>query len=73
MSLSSSPSSKGLLWRAAALFLGDFLRLDFVGDLRLEVGGPIFGIMGVGFVEDLDVDAVDVVALDGFDGILVVG
>ena len=42
--------------------------MRLVLDLRVEVGL----VVGVGFVGDLDVDAVDVVALDGFDGVLAV-
>ena len=73
-SLSSSLSSGELFWRAAAFFLGDLLRLRLVPDPRLEVGGSIFGLaLGAGFIGDLDVDAVDMVVLDGFDGVLAVG
>lgn len=72
--LSSSLSYKGLFRRAALFFLGDLVRLRLVVDFRLEVGGPIFGsTVCVGFVEDLAVDSVDVVAFGGFDRVLAVG
>lgn len=72
LSLSPSLSSEGLFWRAPAFFLGLLVCLCLVADLRFGV--LIFGLaVGVGFVEDLDGDAVDTAASDDFVGILVVG
>ena len=67
-SLSSSLSPKGFLWRVGGFFLGDSVRLRLLSDLRLEdlrfeVGGPIFSLVGVVVLAG-DLDVVDVVASD---------
>ena len=56
---------------ASRFFLGLFVRLRLVIDLRPEAGGPIFGLVtDVGSAGDFDIDAADV---DGFCAALAVG
>lgn len=77
----SSPLSEGLFWRAGT-FLGDFFGLLFLPDLRLE--DPRFGVeasilgsaVDTKLTGDLEVDAInvgDVVDLDDFDAVVVLG
>ena len=71
--LPSSLPSEGLSLRGASrFFLGLAVRLGLAVGLRLEAGGPIFGLaVDVGLTGDLGVDAVDVVDADDFGFALV--
>ena len=73
--LPSSLPSEGLSLRGASrFFLGLAVRLGLVVDLRLEAGGPIFGLaVDVGLAGDLEVDVVDVVDVVDFGAALAVG